>query len=106
MQHSRLNVLFSVIVCDIDGLKLVNDTFGHESGDKLLQAAAGVIRGCFRESDVVARVGGDEFTVILTNTDEKALEEAINRVRTRVDQYNLVNHRAALEHINRLRLQQ
>jgi len=50
-----------VIVCDVDGLKLINDTLGHDAGDRLLLAAAGVIKDSFRKGDMVARIGGDEF---------------------------------------------
>ena len=52
-----------MIICDLDGLKLYNDSMGHSVGDILLKAAAQAIKSCFRESDVVARIGGDEFAV-------------------------------------------
>jgi len=55
----------SVITFDVDGLKLVNDCLGHAEGDRLLRQVAAVARKCFREEDFVARIGGDEFAVIL-----------------------------------------
>ncbi|MGA9665299.1 MAG: diguanylate cyclase [Gallionella sp.] len=58
---------FAILYLDLDGFKLVNDTYGHGSGDVLLREAAKRIAGCVRESDTVARMGGDEFTVILGN---------------------------------------
>lgn len=77
-----------IIVCDVDGLKLVNDTMGHGSGDNLLQAAAQVIRSCFREGDVLARIGGDEFSVLMPESSRDAVEKAVDRIKKAVEQYN------------------
>ena len=55
----------TVIVCDVDGLKLINDSLGHKMGDKLIIDAAEVLRSCFRKSDIIARIGGDEFAVLM-----------------------------------------
>ena len=63
----REKELSAVLFLDLDGFKLINDTFGHDVGDALLREAAKRIVGCVRESDTVARMGGDEFTVILSN---------------------------------------
>ncbi|MBK5247410.1 MAG: diguanylate cyclase, partial [Peptostreptococcaceae bacterium] len=60
----------SVIVFDIDGLKLINDTFGYSSGDKLLKAAGNIIKKCCRVEDIICRVGGDEFFILLPQTTE------------------------------------
>ncbi len=78
-----------ILACDVDGLKLVNDTLGHDQGDRLLAAAARVIRDSFREGDLVARIGGDEFAVILPNTTPSAVENACQRIQEAVDTYNL-----------------
>ena len=79
-----------ILACDVDGLKLVNDTLGHDQGDRLLAAAARVIRGSFREGDLAARIGGDEFAVILPNTTESAVENACQRIQEAVESYNAV----------------
>ena len=55
----------SVLYADVDGLKRINDTQGHEAGDRLIQAAARALRCALRETDLVARVGGDKFYAIL-----------------------------------------
>ena len=59
----------AVLYLDLDGFKLVNDTYGHDVGDKLLCETAKRILSCVRDSDTVARMGGDEFTVILSNVE-------------------------------------
>lgn len=78
----------SIIICDVDGLKLVNDIFGHGKGDELLKTVAAIIRMPFRSSDVVARVGGDEFAVILPRTDENVAREITGRIRKFVEEHN------------------
>src|SRR5207244_12866320 len=60
---SRLSVLF----LDLDRVKVINDSLGHNIGDQLLQAVAARVQSCVRESDTVARLGGDEFTLLLPN---------------------------------------
>jgi len=80
-----------VVSCDVDGLKLVNDTLGHDQGDNLLIAAARVIRESFRDGDLVARIGGDEFSVILPNTTESAVENACQRIQEAVANHNALH---------------
>ncbi len=61
---------FSVVTIDVNGLKLTNDAFGHKMGDRLLKTVAGLLRRVCREEDVIGRIGGDEFIILLPKTSE------------------------------------
>jgi len=78
-----------IVICDIDGLKLVNDTLGHAVGDDYLKTAANVISECFGQKNVVARIGGDEFAVLIKHTTTKELsafelkmDESLSRINS------------------------
>ncbi|MFZ5634439.1 MAG: PAS domain S-box protein [Bacillota bacterium] len=87
LNNSRFSPI-TIICCDVDGLKLVNDTFGHKKGDELLKAVAEILREPLRGSDVVARTGGDEFAVILPKTDETAARNICERINKAIEKYN------------------
>ena len=76
------NLPLSVIMGDVNGLKLTNDIFGHAEGDKLLNVAAGIIKSVCRKEDIVARWGGDEFIVLLPSTTEEETEQICNRIHS------------------------
>lgn len=78
----------TVLVADLDGLKLVNDTLGHAKGDEMLKACADILRASLRQSDILARIGGDEFAVLLPKTDGKTGEDIARRIHSRIDDYN------------------
>lgn len=90
LQHGEDNII-GVIMADVDGLKLVNDTFGHDAGDSLLMAASQVIKDSFRQGDIIARIGGDEFAVLLPGNDFPAAERAGERIREAVSRYNIIH---------------
>ncbi|HEY5562764.1 MAG TPA: diguanylate cyclase [Clostridiaceae bacterium] len=69
-----------IILCDVDGLKLINDTMGHSKGDVLLTLAAKVLEQSVSDQDVVCRIGGDEFAVILTNTSEEDIAKKVENI--------------------------
>jgi diguanylate cyclase (GGDEF)-like protein len=73
----------SLVLIDLDGLKRINDQHGHEVGDRTLRSVAETIRDTLRITDLGARVGGDEFTVLAPNTPERAAVTLAERIRTR-----------------------
>jgi len=77
-----------ILMCDVDGLKLINDTLGHNTGDSLLIQAAGIIKKCFRDGDMVARVGGDEFAILLPGSGRLVLENACRKIRGAISDHN------------------
>ena len=72
----------SVVVADIDELKRCNDTIGHAAGDALIRATARILLESFRSEDIVARIGGDEFAVLLPGVDTEQVQLALERVRS------------------------
>jgi diguanylate cyclase len=79
------------ISIDIDGLKLVNDNYGHDAGDTLLITVAQIIKKCFRDSDIVARIGGDEFAALMPLSDAIVVQNVCRKIYEEVAEHNLVN---------------
>ncbi|MBF9002441.1 sensor domain-containing diguanylate cyclase [Vibrio nitrifigilis] len=71
-------------ICDIDHFKVINDTKGHAYGDHVIQSVAHTIKTAVRETDFIARIGGEEFAVILPHTDLKEAQEVLDRVRVMI----------------------
>jgi diguanylate cyclase (GGDEF)-like protein/PAS domain S-box-containing protein len=75
----------SIIMGDLNNLKLINDTYGHQSGDQLIKEAAEMFKQSCREEDIIARWGGDEFVVLLPQTDLAESEEIIKRINSSLE---------------------
>jgi len=83
-QARRHNRALSVLMLDLDHFKRVNDTYGHQQGDRVLQAFAAVMRRTARDEDVLARYGGEEFAAVLPETDLVGASRLAERIRNRV----------------------
>lgn len=78
------NLPITLVMGDINGLKLVNDTFGHARGDTLIKNVADAIKSACRTDDIVARLGGDEFVIILPSTDRNVADTVVNRIKSKL----------------------
>jgi len=81
---SRYLQPFTIVMIDIDGLKFVNDNFGHPAGSRLVKIIGNSIRDCVRTSDVLARYGGDEFVLLMTHTSTEHARMVAERIRTAI----------------------
>ena len=89
-EKSRVRPI-SILVMDMDNFKAINDRLGHLGGDTALQNIANIIQSSFREEDVIARIGGDEFAVLLPSVDKVLAQKAKERILKGVEKYNNEN---------------
>jgi len=87
----QTNKTIGIFSCDVDGLKLINDTLGHPAGDELLKVVARVLTSCVTSSDIVARTGGDEFAILTINPDQAKMLKLSRLIKETVELYNLNN---------------
>lgn len=85
-KRMRLEVMF--LFADIDGLKWINDNLGHEKGDASIIDAANILKNTFRSSDIIARMGGDEFTVFAIKTPKSDTDLFVRRLQKNIDAHN------------------
>jgi diguanylate cyclase (GGDEF)-like protein len=90
LEHGR-DFPVSVIVLDLDNMKKTNDMLGHAAGDALLKSAVRVLQETFRAAELVARTGGDEFAVLLPQTDAAAVKRILARIRAKLKDLNIKN---------------
>jgi diguanylate cyclase (GGDEF)-like protein len=90
LETSRLFPV-SIIMSDVDDMKKTNDQEGHAAGDELLRRTAVVLSATFRGEDIIARIGGDEFAVLLPKTTAEAAGQAVDRCRMEVNRQNQIS---------------
>jgi diguanylate cyclase (GGDEF)-like protein/PAS domain S-box-containing protein len=83
-QKRKLAMLYA----DLDGLKEINDTWGHQAGDLMLVETANILKSTYRESDIIARIGGDEFVILQVETANDGSETAVGRLQKEIDARN------------------
>ena len=90
-RSARYGEIFSLAILDVDGFKQLNDRFGHAAGDVLLRQAADTLQAAGRASDVAARIGGDEFALILPETNQFAAAALCERLRAGIERIGEVS---------------
>lgn len=83
----RMNTVIFMLYADLDGLKSINDVYGHHEGDNILKDVAHILKTTYRESDIVARIGGDEFVVIPVGTSEEDVASILTRLDMNIETY-------------------
>lgn len=81
-----------ILFADLDDFKTINDTWGHQEGDAALVSISSIFRQSFRESDIIARMSGDEFAILLIDTGEQSMKEILDRLQKNLEHYNLRKH--------------
>jgi diguanylate cyclase (GGDEF)-like protein/PAS domain S-box-containing protein len=96
-QHIRLTQRtghgFTLVFADLDGMKRINDTYGHKAGDEALRSIAELLKKSFRESDIIARLGGDEFTILALEDYEITRRAVTKRLLENLENYNRQENR-------------
>jgi two-component system cell cycle response regulator len=90
-QASRDGNHLLLIMVDVDGLKVVNDTYGHPEGDRAIADTAQILKDTFRGSDLIGRIGGDEFAVLAVQSSGDSGKGIRERLQVRIDKYNRTN---------------
>lgn len=90
----RTQTSYFILFADLDGLKNINDTLGHEMGDRVIVDAAQILKQTFREADIVARLGGDEFALFIPNFSSDSSINFHARLQENIDRFNQQSERA------------
>ncbi|MCX7995753.1 MAG: diguanylate cyclase [candidate division WOR-3 bacterium] len=87
---------FYVFYCDLNNMKRINDRFGHSAGDSALKQVAELLKKSFRKSDIIARVGGDEFIVLAPEAAKDSVNVMLNRLKKNIEDFNKINREPLL----------
>lgn len=87
--NTKRQLPITMIMIDLNGLKIINDTYGHKIGDKFLVKSAQLLEDIFRQEDIIARWGGDEFVILLTQTNQKTAERLTQRIKKAEEKVNV-----------------
>nr|WP_016926065.1 PleD family two-component system response regulator [Rickettsia conorii] len=85
---NKESIKLYLLMCDIDNFKHINDTYGHQAGDKVLTIVSRILKNTLRVTDLIARFGGEEFTILLTDIDISKAIETAERVRVKIEYMN------------------
>ncbi len=88
----------SIIIGDINGVKFINDAFGHAAGDKHIVEIVNILNDCCREGDVLARTGGDEFSIIMPKTNNDAASEVLRKIQFALEEFDVINTNEVYQH--------
>jgi diguanylate cyclase (GGDEF)-like protein len=93
----RESRVLAACMIDLDKFKIVNDSFGHHTGDQVLRKVTGLIISCLRSDDIVCRYGGDEFLLVLVDTHEDELHSILERMRERISEFPIDTREGPIE---------
>ncbi|MHB8072277.1 MAG: HD domain-containing phosphohydrolase [Desulfosporosinus fructosivorans] len=88
---TRRNLPLSFVFADVNGLKTINDAFGHQSGDLLIQQVSDVFKTECRADDIISRTGGDEFVILLPKTEAVFVQELVKRIKEKIEQKKIMD---------------
>jgi diguanylate cyclase (GGDEF)-like protein len=90
IEYSKINNFYlGVLMADIDNFKNVNDTYGHQTGDEVIQKVSSILQESIRKYDVASRIGGEEFLILFENCDPSMVKDVANRIRRKVQESDL-----------------
>lgn len=81
-------VPLSMMIGDINGIRIINDAFGHDEGDRMIVAASKILQSCLRDGDILARTGGNEFSILLPNTSDEETYEIMKSIKGAFNEHN------------------